>query len=299
MNIMLGDASHGTREFYDIRLDITKRLVESGNVDLIILEADYFEVLPLNRYVLGKSKNALVGFKRFPQFMWKNQPIQDLADWLRSFNANHEDAQVQVFGIDIQTPKGKITSGLDRTVAQISQDCDQLNWNAREHAMFNIFQRIKQEHVSKSSHPKQTVFWMGLAHVLDARATGFGLAMGFVSLSELLSKNSKLFRVGFLTGSGYMTASSKWGSDAQMYRLPLFSKNSYESILNSIYKETTYISLVNNSKLPNKASIYLLGAVFHENDVDVKHKIDANIYEALDGIFFIPSTKAIWDNTTR
>src|SRR5438876_10575886 len=72
--VLIGEASHGTHEFYRIRADITKRLVEEKGFNIITAEADWPDAIKINKYVNNKSKDtsaleALDGFKRFPSWM--------------------------------------------------------------------------------------------------------------------------------------------------------------------------------------------------------------------------------------
>src|SRR5215213_3504044 len=75
--VLIGEASHGTHEFYQERAVITKRLLEEKGFDAVAVEADFPDAYRVNRYVNGydvdpDASEALSGFKRFPQWMWRN-----------------------------------------------------------------------------------------------------------------------------------------------------------------------------------------------------------------------------------
>src|SRR5207253_9210095 len=86
--VLLGEASHGTHDFYDQRAQITKRLIEEHGFMAVAVEADWPDAYRVNRYVRGTtddadSEEALSGFKRFPTWMWRNADVLDFVGWLR------------------------------------------------------------------------------------------------------------------------------------------------------------------------------------------------------------------------
>ena len=89
--VLLGEASHGTHEFYRQRAQITKRLIQEKGFTAVAVEADWPDAHRVNQYVRGQSADAdaveaLAGFKRFPAWMWRNADILDFIGWLRSHN---------------------------------------------------------------------------------------------------------------------------------------------------------------------------------------------------------------------
>ena len=88
---LLGEASHGTHEFYCERAEITKRLIAEKNFAAVAVEADWPDAYRLNRYVRGASDDvdaaeALADFRRFPTWMWRNTVVVEFIEWLRSYN---------------------------------------------------------------------------------------------------------------------------------------------------------------------------------------------------------------------
>lgn len=88
--VLLGEATHGTHEFYRTRAEITKRLIEEKGFTAVAVEADWPDAYRVNRYVQGfddgETVDALAGFKRFPQWMWRNADVLAFVDWLRAYN---------------------------------------------------------------------------------------------------------------------------------------------------------------------------------------------------------------------
>ncbi|HEY0846019.1 MAG TPA: erythromycin esterase family protein [Noviherbaspirillum sp.] len=89
--VLLGEATHGTEEFYRERAEITKRLILEKDFTCVAIEADWPDAYRVNRYVRGHdddptSERALAGFERFPTWMWRNTAVVDFVDWLRGHN---------------------------------------------------------------------------------------------------------------------------------------------------------------------------------------------------------------------
>src|SRR2546423_5931871 len=105
---LLGEATHGTHEFYRERAEITKRLIKEKHFTAIAVEADWPDAFRVNRYVRGLSADrnadeALSGFKRFPTWMWRNNVVLDFVEWLRDYNASLSNGATKVgfYGLDL------------------------------------------------------------------------------------------------------------------------------------------------------------------------------------------------------
>src|SRR6202048_4664667 len=105
---LLGEASHGTHEFYCERAEITKRLIAEKNFTAVAVEADWPDAYRLNRYVRGASDDvdaveALADFRRFPTWMWRNTVVVEFIEWLRAHNDALAPgaAKVGFYGLDL------------------------------------------------------------------------------------------------------------------------------------------------------------------------------------------------------
>lgn len=105
--VLIGEASHGTHEFYRERARITRRLIEEKGFRAVAVEADWPDAYRVNRYLHGAPddadvEEALRGFQRFPTWMWRNAEVLDFLGWLRSHNERLLDAErVGFFGLDV------------------------------------------------------------------------------------------------------------------------------------------------------------------------------------------------------
>lgn len=91
--VLLGEATHGTHEFYRERAEITKRLITEKGFNAVAVEADWPDAYRVNRYVRGSNddpdaERALAGFERFPTWMWRNTDVLEFVEWLRACNAS-------------------------------------------------------------------------------------------------------------------------------------------------------------------------------------------------------------------
>jgi erythromycin esterase-like protein len=89
--VLIGEASHGTQDFYQERAEITKCLITEKGFTAVCAEADWPDAYRVNRYVRGAkddpdADSALEGFKRFPQWMWRNTVVLAFVEWLRGHN---------------------------------------------------------------------------------------------------------------------------------------------------------------------------------------------------------------------
>lgn len=102
--VLIGEASHGTSEFYRARAAITRRLIERHGFSIVAAEADWPDAAKIDRYVRQQQPPAWVeeGFKRFPTWMWRNQEVADFARWLRDHNdALPAEQRVEFRGLDV------------------------------------------------------------------------------------------------------------------------------------------------------------------------------------------------------
>ncbi|QCB55713.1 protein-L-isoaspartate(D-aspartate) O-methyltransferase [Sphingopyxis sp. PAMC25046] len=101
--VLLGEASHGTSEFYRARAAITRRLVEGHGFTIVAVEADWPDAAAIDRHVRGRPTRAPEPpFQRFPTWMWRNEEVAAFIGWLRDHNAKREPvAQTGFYGLDL------------------------------------------------------------------------------------------------------------------------------------------------------------------------------------------------------
>lgn len=106
--VLLGEATHGTSEFYTWRYEISKLLVREKEFSFIAVEGDWPDCYRVNRYVKGlaaagaSAEEVLHAFARWPTWMWANREVQALTEWLRAHNSRKpRTEQVGFYGLDV------------------------------------------------------------------------------------------------------------------------------------------------------------------------------------------------------
>jgi erythromycin esterase-like protein len=102
--VLLGEASHGTSEFYSMRAELTKRLIVDKDFSFVAVEGDWPSCFTVNQYVKGYSggtaREALKDFHRWPTWMWANREVLAFVSWLKNYNDQH-GSQVGFYGLDV------------------------------------------------------------------------------------------------------------------------------------------------------------------------------------------------------
>ncbi|MGQ9425357.1 protein-L-isoaspartate(D-aspartate) O-methyltransferase [Gilvimarinus sp. F26214L] len=126
--VCLGEASHGTAEFYRFRARITRELIEKKNFDFVAVEADWPDAARIDHYVrhLDVPPSSWTAFTRFPTWMWRNRQVQDFVEWLHERNRQFDTPgqRVAFHGLDLYsmfTSIGAVLGYLERTDRQTAR----------------------------------------------------------------------------------------------------------------------------------------------------------------------------------
>jgi erythromycin esterase-like protein len=117
--VLLGEASHGTHEFYRERAMITQRLIQEKGFQAVAVEADWPDAYRVNRFVMGRTEDqaaidALADFRRFPAWMWRNADVLDFVGWLRAYNDDRAPTDAAGFyGLDLYSLHTSIDAVLE------------------------------------------------------------------------------------------------------------------------------------------------------------------------------------------
>ena len=106
--ILLGEASHGTAEFYQARAAITRRLITHHGFTIVAVEADWPDAAVINRHIRGqRQRDQKQAFTRFPTWMWRNEEMATFIRWLAAHNVNNA-SQTGFYGLDLYNLNGSI-----------------------------------------------------------------------------------------------------------------------------------------------------------------------------------------------
>ena len=140
--VLIGEATHGTHEFYAIRAELTKALIASRGFNIVAVEADWPDTYRAARWVReggadGGAEDALSDFMRFPRWMWRNRVVVHFLDWLRQHNRRQPpSSRAALYGLDLYS--------LHRSMAAVLQYLDTVDpagaATARErYSCFDVF----------------------------------------------------------------------------------------------------------------------------------------------------------------
>ncbi|CAM3488440.1 Protein-L-isoaspartate O-methyltransferase [Bordetella sputigena] len=113
--VLLGEASHGTSDFYRARAAITRRLVEAHGFDIVAVEADWPDAAAIDRYVRHRPARAYhePPFRRFPTWMWRNTDVEAFVEWLHAYNGVLQpDQRAGFYGLDLYSMSASIAAVL-------------------------------------------------------------------------------------------------------------------------------------------------------------------------------------------
>ena len=148
--VLLGEASHGTHEFYSERAAITKRLIAEKGFSILAIEADWPDSARVHRYVRSaaadaRADEALSGFRRFPTWMWRNTVVLEFIEWLRDFNKNIDPkrARVGFYGMDLYS----LHASIDAVLKYLEKvDAEAARRARLRYSCFDHFSREPQEY---------------------------------------------------------------------------------------------------------------------------------------------------------
>lgn len=153
--VLIGEATHGTHEFYQTRAHLTQALIASRGFDVVAVEADWPDAFRANRWVRGQgddrsATDALADFVRFPRWMWRNRVVVHFLDWLRAHNLQQApQAQAGFFGLDLYS--------LHRSIAAVVRYLERTDPAAaaqarQRYACFDVFGVDPQAYGHATTH---------------------------------------------------------------------------------------------------------------------------------------------------
>ena len=155
--VMIGEASHGTSEFYTIRAELSKKLIEQKGFHIVAVEGDWPSVQAVNRYVKGygdegtTAKEVLVkSFHRWPTWMWANEEIKEFTEWLKKQN-DKLDQKVGFYGIDLYSLYESIDEVL-KFLSENPQHNVDLEHAKKAFTCFEPYNRMPEHYALSTAH---------------------------------------------------------------------------------------------------------------------------------------------------
>lgn len=139
--VLLGEASHGTSEFYSLRAEISRDLITEHGFRFIAVEGDWNALYRLNRYVKGYDQDATSAgeimrtFERWPTWMWANEETAALIEWLKTHNAKQPaERRIGFYGLDVY---GKADALRELPASMAAIDAEEAEWLREQYAPFD------------------------------------------------------------------------------------------------------------------------------------------------------------------
>jgi erythromycin esterase-like protein len=217
--VLLGEASHGTHEYYTWRARISRRLIREKGFSFIAVEGDWPDCYRVNRYVKGlpvsgaNAHDVLKAVERWPTWMWANWEIVALAEWLRRHNdARPDEGKAGFYGLDVYS----LWESLESVLGYLERvDPDATATARRAFRCFDPYGRDAQEY---------------------ARATDMASA-GMVNVGQLVREAHAadgVVLVGFAGYRGSVIAGQEWGAPMEQLRVPEARDGSWEALIDSL-----------------------------------------------------------------
>lgn len=246
--VLLGEASHGTHEFYAWRTALTRRLVEEKGFSFVAVEGDWPDCYRVDRSVEldpaapEDPADALRAFDRWPTWMWADEDVVALTRWLRAHNAGLPPAaRVGFFGLDVYSLWDSLRATLEYLrenepdhVAPALEAFRCFEPYAEDPQAYALATHLVQHRATTArGTPVRAVVWEHNTHVGDARYTDMARA-GMVNVGQLLRERhgeDDVVVVGFGTHRGTVVAADEWGAPARVVRVPPARAGSIEDLL--------------------------------------------------------------------
>ena len=312
--ILLGESTHGTDEYYLIRLIMTIIMVQDFGFRTIMFETEWSLGYQLNLYIhsiidgdIQHLLNKL--FVKYPKWMCNNDYIMHLVLFLKKWNKTHGDDKVYFYGIDCQDIEIANKNVCHdntvncRIVKQIVNNYSKMKssgnyWNMRDTFWFNIIKQLELDNNHKF------VLWAHNSHIGNVRANLHNTNK--INIGYLLDSAYGSYKIGFSTFKGTVKASKEWGGIGRKYSLKPAIEGSYEHMFHLITKEIDKkefgLVYYSNPLTPIQKQIRYVGVIYNSDNEMVAHYNKTNINQEFNVVIFVDTTnylKSLTPNTIQ
>ncbi|HSU33403.1 MAG TPA: erythromycin esterase family protein [Bryobacteraceae bacterium] len=329
--VLIGEASHGTYEFYNHRAEITKRLIQEKGFHAVAVEADWPDAHRVNRYVsLNRSRAEVVRYlekvdptaasrarQRYACFdhygedeqaygyaagfgmseSCEGEVVQQLVDLQRrTYEYMHRDGQVAEDEFFSAEQNARLVKNAEEYYRSMFRGRES-TWNLRDRHMAETLHALLA-HLDRRFGRSKVVVWAHNSHLGDARATQMG-RRGEWNLGQLVRErySQDSFSVGFTTFSGTVTAAHDWGDDPQTMRVRPAVSNSYEALLRAVGNAAFLLTFAPHAQLSAEFRTERLeraiGVVYRPETERVSHYFYASLPDQFDAVLHIDETRAL------
>lgn len=206
--VLLGEATHGTSEFYNIRAEISKKLIEEKGFSFVAVEGDWPSCYMVNRYCkgLGEEKEDIVtllknNFKRWPTWMWANKEVLSFAEWLKK---NNESAKKKVgfYGIDMYS----LFESMEEIIRYLeSIGSEEVEIAKKAFSCFQPFEKNEHDYAMTTAYLSESCEQEVLKLLLDIQSKKEAIATDdeaslSLELNALVAANAELYYRSMVKG---------------------------------------------------------------------------------------------------
>lgn len=233
--VLLGEATHGTHEFYEARAQITIRLIEEKGFSAVAVEADWTDAYRVNRYIrsLGDDLDPMIAlndFTRFPRWLWRNTDVADFISILKYFNQDKPpERQVGFYGLDLYS----LYSSIDKIISYLDEVDPQAAQKARQR--YSCFEQVgqKTQNYSKNmQYVTESCIRQAVKQLEELRLNG----INYVKKNGFVFEEEQFFA----------EQNAKLACDAEIYYKTMFSEQLISWNLRDKFMTDTLEALVNH-----------------------------------------------------
>tara|TARA_Y100000816_G_C26105962_1_gene587773 strand:- start:998 stop:2011 length:1014 start_codon:yes stop_codon:yes gene_type:complete len=309
--VLLGESTHGTAEYFELRLKMTKDFITRFNFNIVFFETEWSLGYEINKYIHSESPMHLDDptelLKRlsiyYPKWMLYNKYIRDLIIFMKKWNDTHKK-KVYFYGIDcqnIELAKKNVCAEPHlncNLVAAIIKNHKKMKkssqyWDLRDTFWLHILESVKKNKHSRSIDHK-CILWAHNSHIgnINAKKT----TNHTVNIASLLEEIYPIYNIGFSTFNGTVRASNAWNQISRKYKLHDAIQLSYEYIFHQECVQNKWPGLIYVSDKTNETSYFYfryIGVVYDKKNEFEAHYQLTNINKEYDVVVFIDHTNAL------
>ena len=297
--LLLGESTHGTEEYFAIRLAITIIMIKDFGFNTILFETEWSLGYQLNLFIHSKIDKPIhlffnKIFHSFPKWMGNNEYIMHLILFMKKWNDTHSN-KVYFYGIDCQNLElAEKHLCQEKTlncsvIQQIIQNHGKMKksslyWNQRDKFWHHVIRMIQHRQDSKF------ILWAHNSHIGNIKANFH--QPNKINIGYLLDRSHKSFKLGFSTYHGTLKASKSWGTPGRKYVLTKARPESFELIFHNMCKEYQLSSLIYvcNTQYHTKHYFRYVGVVYDPNNEIESHYQMTDINKEYNIVLFIDKT---------
>ena len=328
--VLLGEASHGTHEYYTWRTAISKRLIAEHGFNFIAVEGDWPDFYNVNRFVKHHTEagadavRVLKKFNRWPTWMWANWEIETLVNWLYEYNAklsNFEKAGI--YGLDVYSlwesmeaminylkdhdpkllPEAKRALGCfepfgDEMGMTYARSLHRLIPKTCENEVVSLLRSIRQRMANFNADMEASLNMEQNAHIAKNAETDI-VHEGSINLGQLVREELGMFNpkiVGFGSFSGTVVAGSEWGAPMRNMHVPKAREGSWEYLLHSTGKGDQIVfmeELKESSMFMDPIPHRAIGVVYHPKYEHIGNYVPSIMPERYDVFIHLDVTTSV------